>query len=170
MRMGARGVVTLTVVGRRTGEPRKVPVIPVEVGQGRYLVSPYGESDWVRNLRAAGQGELSSKGQTEVSPTTSPDPYSRPADSGRDYTLDRDTSPFVAAVRGLLHHRPRQQRRPPSRHGIIELLRRIARGFRNPARLPTADDPRRREAHPPESPMSHLASYGTPAPWPRGGH
>ena len=66
MRMGARGVVTLTVVGRRTGEPRKVPVIPVEVGQSRYLVSPYGESDWVRNLRTAGQGELSSKGQTEV--------------------------------------------------------------------------------------------------------
>jgi hypothetical protein len=34
--------------------------------QSRYLVSPYGESDWVRNLRTAGQGELSSKGQTEV--------------------------------------------------------------------------------------------------------
>ena len=66
MRMSARGVATLTVFGRRTGEPRKVPVIPVEVGQSRYLVSPYGESDWVRNLRTAGQGELSSKGHTEV--------------------------------------------------------------------------------------------------------
>jgi deazaflavin-dependent oxidoreductase (nitroreductase family) len=55
MRMSARGVATLTLVGRRTGEPRKVPVIPVEVGQSRYLVSPYGEYDWVRNLRAAGQ-------------------------------------------------------------------------------------------------------------------
>jgi deazaflavin-dependent oxidoreductase (nitroreductase family) len=66
MRLSARGVATLTVVGRRTGEPRKVPVIPVAVAQSRYLVSPYGESDWVRNLRAAGQGELSSKGQTEV--------------------------------------------------------------------------------------------------------
>jgi deazaflavin-dependent oxidoreductase (nitroreductase family) len=66
VRMSARGVATLTVVGRRTGEPRKVPVVPVEVGQSRYLVSPYGESDWVRSLRAAGQGELSSKGQTEV--------------------------------------------------------------------------------------------------------
>jgi|GEM_PF-1212176 len=66
MRLSARGVATLTVVGRRTGEPRKVPVIPVEVGQSRYLAPPYDESDWVRNLRAAGQGELSSKGQTEV--------------------------------------------------------------------------------------------------------
>jgi len=66
MRSSARGVATLTVVGRRTGKPRKVPVIPVEVGQSRYLVSPYGESEWVRNLRAAGTGELSRKGRTEV--------------------------------------------------------------------------------------------------------
>ncbi|UOT07267.1 nitroreductase family deazaflavin-dependent oxidoreductase [Rhodococcus opacus] len=66
MRLSARGVATLTVVGRRTGDPHKVPVIPVEVGQNRYLVSPYGESDWVRNLRAAGTGALSRKGQTEV--------------------------------------------------------------------------------------------------------
>jgi hypothetical protein len=28
MRLGGRGVATLTVTGRRTGEPRKVPVIP----------------------------------------------------------------------------------------------------------------------------------------------
>jgi len=66
MRLRARGVVTLTVVGRRTGEPHRVPVIPVEVDGSRYLVSPYGESDWVRNLRAAGKGELRSKGRTEV--------------------------------------------------------------------------------------------------------
>jgi len=66
MRLSARGVATLTVVGRRTGELRKVPVIPVEVAGSRYLVAPYGESDWVRNLRAAGRGELSRKGQTEI--------------------------------------------------------------------------------------------------------
>ena len=66
MRMNARGVATLIVVGRHTGEFRKVPVIPVEVGPSRYLVSPYGESDWVRNLRAASRGELSSKGRTEA--------------------------------------------------------------------------------------------------------
>jgi len=66
MRLSARGVATLTVVGCRTGELHKVPVIPVEVAGSRYLVSPYGESDWVRNLRAAGRGELSRKGQTEI--------------------------------------------------------------------------------------------------------
>ena len=66
MRLNARGVATLTLAGRRTGETRKVPVIPVEVGGSGYLVLPYGESDWVRNLRAAGQGELSRKGRTEA--------------------------------------------------------------------------------------------------------
>jgi deazaflavin-dependent oxidoreductase (nitroreductase family) len=66
MRLSARGVATLTVVGRRTGDPHKVPVIPVDVDQSRYLVSPYGESDWVRNLRAAGTGRLRRKGQDEV--------------------------------------------------------------------------------------------------------
>lgn len=53
MRLGGPGVATLTVPGRRTGEPRKVPVIPVHVDGMRYLVSPYGECDWVRNLRVA---------------------------------------------------------------------------------------------------------------------
>ena len=66
MRLNARGGATLTVVGRRTGKRRKVPVIPVELGGSRYLVSPYGESEWVRNLRAAGEGELSRKGRAET--------------------------------------------------------------------------------------------------------
>jgi len=66
MRLNGRGVATLTVVGRRTGAPHKVPVIPVEVGGSRYLVSPYGESEWVRNLRAADKGELSCKGRIEA--------------------------------------------------------------------------------------------------------
>ena len=54
MRLNARGVATLTLAGRRTGETREVPVIPVEVGGSRHLVPPNGGSDWVRNLRAAG--------------------------------------------------------------------------------------------------------------------
>ena len=66
MRLNPRDVATLTLAGRRTGKTRKVPVIPVEVGASRYLVSPYGESDWVRNLRAAGKGELSRKGRAEA--------------------------------------------------------------------------------------------------------
>ncbi|MBN9101972.1 MULTISPECIES: nitroreductase family deazaflavin-dependent oxidoreductase [unclassified Pseudonocardia] len=59
------GVATLTVAGRSTGRRRTVPVIPVAVHGKRYLVSPYGESDWVRNLRSAGRGELHGRGERE---------------------------------------------------------------------------------------------------------
>ena len=65
MRLNGRGVAVLTVVGRCTGVPHKVPVTPVEVAGSRYLVPPYGESEWVRNLRTAGKGELSYKGRVE---------------------------------------------------------------------------------------------------------
>lgn len=65
MRIGVGGTVTLIVPGRRTGAPRKVPVIPVQVAGSRYLVSPYGETEWARNLRAAGHCELSRKGHAE---------------------------------------------------------------------------------------------------------
>lgn len=58
MRLGVSGTTALAVRGRRTGEMHRVPVIPVDVGGARYLVSPRGETDWVRNLRAAGEGEL----------------------------------------------------------------------------------------------------------------
>ena len=64
-RLHSGGAQTLTVVGRSTGRPHAVPVIPVQIGECRYLVSPYGEADWVRNLRAAGEGELQRCGTRE---------------------------------------------------------------------------------------------------------
>jgi deazaflavin-dependent oxidoreductase (nitroreductase family) len=48
----------LTVVGRKSGEPRSTPVNLLTVDGVRYLVAPRGETQWVRNLRAAGQGTL----------------------------------------------------------------------------------------------------------------
>jgi deazaflavin-dependent oxidoreductase (nitroreductase family) len=65
MRFGMGGSVTVVVPGRRTGEPQKIPVIPVDLDGSRYLVSTRGESEWVRNLRAAGGGELRSKRSVE---------------------------------------------------------------------------------------------------------
>jgi hypothetical protein len=58
MKLGISGTETLSVPGRRTGKTQRVPVIPIELGGARYLVSPRGETDWVRNLRAAGEAEL----------------------------------------------------------------------------------------------------------------
>jgi deazaflavin-dependent oxidoreductase (nitroreductase family) len=48
----------LEVRGRRTGQARRNPVNPLVVDGRRYLVAPRGQTEWVRNLRAAGEGEL----------------------------------------------------------------------------------------------------------------
>jgi hypothetical protein len=66
LRGGSRGITTRTVAGRRAGDHHTVPVIPVELNWSRFLVCPYGESDWVRSLRAAGTGELSGGGPAEA--------------------------------------------------------------------------------------------------------
>jgi deazaflavin-dependent oxidoreductase (nitroreductase family) len=48
----------LAVKGRKSGKWRTVPLNLVSHDGRRYLVSPRGETQWVRNLRAAGAGEL----------------------------------------------------------------------------------------------------------------
>jgi deazaflavin-dependent oxidoreductase (nitroreductase family) len=48
----------LEVQGRKSGEWRQTPVNPLEFEGSRYLVSPRGNSQWVRNMRASGGGRL----------------------------------------------------------------------------------------------------------------
>jgi deazaflavin-dependent oxidoreductase (nitroreductase family) len=48
----------LEVRGRKTGEPRRVPINLLSYDDATYLVAPRGETQWVRNLRAAGNGVL----------------------------------------------------------------------------------------------------------------
>jgi len=48
----------LRVRGRKSGEWRSTPVNLLTVDGTRYLVAPRGTTQWVRNLRAAGEGEL----------------------------------------------------------------------------------------------------------------
>jgi deazaflavin-dependent oxidoreductase (nitroreductase family) len=55
----------LTVRGRRTGEPRTTPVAVVEMGGRRWIIGTFGPVNWVRNLRAAGEGTLSVGRRTE---------------------------------------------------------------------------------------------------------
>lgn len=52
------GLRELRVRGRRTGAVRSVPVNLLELDGRRYLVAPRGTTEWVRNLRAAGEAEL----------------------------------------------------------------------------------------------------------------
>lgn len=55
----------LRVVGRRSGEVRTTVVNLLEVDGQRYLVAPRGHTEWARNLRAAGRGELRAGRRTE---------------------------------------------------------------------------------------------------------
>src|SRR5262245_46890341 len=53
------GYQTLAVRGRKSGEMRTNPVNPFELEGTTYLLAPRGNTQWVRNLRAAnGEGEL----------------------------------------------------------------------------------------------------------------
>ena len=63
-RPGANAI--LTVPGRKTGLPRSTPITVVEYQGRRYVQSPYGEVDWVRNLRAAGKATLQSGRRIEA--------------------------------------------------------------------------------------------------------
>jgi deazaflavin-dependent oxidoreductase (nitroreductase family) len=51
--------VLLTVRGRKSGLPRTTPVTLCEYAGRRGLISPFGETDWARNLRAAGHATIS---------------------------------------------------------------------------------------------------------------
>jgi deazaflavin-dependent oxidoreductase (nitroreductase family) len=48
----------LEVRGRSSGQPRRTPVNLLTLDGERYLVAPRGETQWVRNLRASGEGRL----------------------------------------------------------------------------------------------------------------
>ena len=56
----------LEVRGRTSGEPRRTPVNLLTFEDRQYLVSPRGETQWVRNARAAGGRVATIVGSTRV--------------------------------------------------------------------------------------------------------
>jgi deazaflavin-dependent oxidoreductase (nitroreductase family) len=48
----------LRVRGRKSGEWRSSPVNLLTLDKTQYLVAPRGQTHWVRNIRATGEGEL----------------------------------------------------------------------------------------------------------------
>lgn len=57
--------VLITVRGRKSGLLRTTPVTIAENSGRRGLISPFGEVNWVRNLRAAGRATISFGQRTE---------------------------------------------------------------------------------------------------------
>jgi deazaflavin-dependent oxidoreductase (nitroreductase family) len=109
----------LTTRGRKTGQPRTNPVVPVEHGGRRWLVAPYGPVSWVHNARAAGRVSLTRRRDTrhytirEVSPDEAGPVlkrYVRLAPSARPYfqaTKDSPVEDFIAEA---------------DRHPVFELI------------------------------------------------
>ena len=67
----------ITIPGRRTGEPRSAGVAIIEVEGRRWIWAPWGEVNWVRNLRAAGRATLTKRGRKEEVRATELDPAER---------------------------------------------------------------------------------------------
>ena len=57
--------VLLTVRGRTSGLPRSAPVAVVELDDRRWIIGAYGDVQWVRNLRVAGEAEIRVHGRNE---------------------------------------------------------------------------------------------------------
>ncbi len=55
----------ITIRGRKSGLPRTTPVAIIEVSGRRWAWAPWGEVNWVRNLRAAGRATLTVRGRSE---------------------------------------------------------------------------------------------------------
>jgi deazaflavin-dependent oxidoreductase (nitroreductase family) len=65
LRLGPRSapMVLLTVTGRKSGQPRTTAVNMFDKGGVRYVLGTFGETDWVRNLRAAREAILTLRGR-----------------------------------------------------------------------------------------------------------
>lgn len=50
--LNLQSAMVLTVRGRKSGEPRSVVLNPLELNDKTYLMSPRGDTQWVKNLRA----------------------------------------------------------------------------------------------------------------------
>jgi deazaflavin-dependent oxidoreductase (nitroreductase family) len=73
--MGFNGL--LTIRGRNSGLPRTTPVAIIEVSGRRWVWAPWGEVQWVRNLRAAGRASITVRRRTEEVRATELDPTNR---------------------------------------------------------------------------------------------
>ena len=67
----------VTIRGRKSGLPRTTPLAVIPFGGRRWVWSPWGESQWVRNLRATGRATIATRGRTEEVTATELDPTER---------------------------------------------------------------------------------------------
>ncbi len=64
--------------GRTSGQWRTVPVNVLELEGQRHLMAPRGETQWARNLRATGRGEIRWRSRTEAFPANEVPDHEKP--------------------------------------------------------------------------------------------
>ena len=69
----------VTIRGRKSGLPRTTPLAIIAVAGRRWVWAPWGDVQWVRNLRAAGRATISGRRRTEAVTATELDPTQRVA-------------------------------------------------------------------------------------------
>lgn len=90
--LGPNGLITIR--GRKSGLPRTTPVAFINVDGRRWIWAPWGGSQWVQNLRAAGEATITFKRRDEQVRAVELDPAQR-------VEWFRDTlGPFARKVRG----------------------------------------------------------------------
>jgi deazaflavin-dependent oxidoreductase (nitroreductase family) len=94
------GTYTLTAKGRKSGQPRSTPVTLVEEGAERWLVAPYGDVNWVRNARAAGEVTLGRRGTLETVSVTELGPAESAPVLKKYLKVARITQPYFDARPG----------------------------------------------------------------------
>jgi deazaflavin-dependent oxidoreductase (nitroreductase family) len=67
----------VTIRGRKTGRPRTTAIAVIEVSGRRWMWAPWGEVNWVRNLREAGRATIEQGGREEEIRATELDPDER---------------------------------------------------------------------------------------------
>src|SRR5215472_2101772 len=73
--LGLNGLITAR--GRKSGLPRTTPVAIIKVSGRRWVRSPWGEVQWVRNLRSAGRATVTVRRRKEEVSATELDPTQR---------------------------------------------------------------------------------------------
>jgi len=67
----------ITIRGRKSGLPRTTPVAIIEASGRRWVWAPWGEVNWVRNLRSAGRATITVRRRTEEITATELNPTQR---------------------------------------------------------------------------------------------
>jgi deazaflavin-dependent oxidoreductase (nitroreductase family) len=103
----------LTTIGRKSGRLRTTPVVVLAFEGERYLVAGFSGSDWVKNVRVAGRGQLQ-RGRSLESVALVEVPleqraailqlFARKVRGGRSFLTVPSKAPRAAFAEAAAHH------------------------------------------------------------------